>query len=200
MIFTAAPAGRKPELDLLVRGAPLRNRTVDLLLTIRAFLGSLPTLCPSGQMQSPARPGIGTCGRPGNMPIARDGPRRSKPSEPAVMGIRHAIQAQAVRLSAARPRPGRRSDDGQTILLPVWQDQKCLAEQPLPLTARRIRTSAPLRASGDGCRRQPGVLPGRRSCHGDHSSPRSRLRSAPRSFFKLPVQDQMHGTGSIRLP
>ena len=41
MILTAAPAGRKPGRDLLVCGAPLRNRTVDLLLTIWIFLGSL---------------------------------------------------------------------------------------------------------------------------------------------------------------
>src|SRR5215475_12629700 len=37
MILTVAPADRKPELDLLVCGAPLRNRTVDLLLTMETL-------------------------------------------------------------------------------------------------------------------------------------------------------------------
>src|SRR5690242_2764069 len=37
MILTAAPAGRKPGRDLLVCGAPLRNRTVDLLLTMETL-------------------------------------------------------------------------------------------------------------------------------------------------------------------
>jgi hypothetical protein len=60
------------------------------------------------------------------------------PANGGLMGIRHAIQAQSVRLSPAPPRPGRRSDDGQTILLPVWQDQKSFAEQALPLTARSL--------------------------------------------------------------
>src|SRR5262245_16144105 len=37
MILTVGPADRKPKLDLLVCGAPLRNRTVDLLLTMETL-------------------------------------------------------------------------------------------------------------------------------------------------------------------
>jgi hypothetical protein len=56
-------------------GAPLRNRTVDLLLTIRAFLGSVPNTVSAGPAAAAGPARIGTCGRPGNMPAARDGPR-----------------------------------------------------------------------------------------------------------------------------
>ena len=84
----------------------------------------------------PAR--IGTCGRPGKHAGCERRPVSPGPANGGIMGIRHAIQAQSVRLSPARPRPGRRSDDGQTILLPVWQDQKCLAEQALPLPLRSL--------------------------------------------------------------
>jgi hypothetical protein len=59
MILTVTPAGRKPRLDLLVCGAPLRNRTVDLLL-------------PWEMRKFNCRP----------MP-ARDGPSRSSRTGPA---------------------------------------------------------------------------------------------------------------------
>jgi hypothetical protein len=42
MILTVAPADQKPRLDLLVCGAPLRNRTVDLLLTMNDRTVLLP--------------------------------------------------------------------------------------------------------------------------------------------------------------
>ena len=42
MIFEASSAAREPGSDLGFRGAPLRDRTVDLLLTIHTSLGSLP--------------------------------------------------------------------------------------------------------------------------------------------------------------
>ena len=58
MILTVAPAGRTHGLDLLVYGAPLRNRTVDLLLTIWTFLGSLPNTEAAGPAAAdPARSG-----------------------------------------------------------------------------------------------------------------------------------------------
>jgi len=42
MILDALPAAHKLGSELLLRGAPLRNRTVDLLLTIHTSPGSLP--------------------------------------------------------------------------------------------------------------------------------------------------------------
>jgi hypothetical protein len=45
MIFGTPAATREPGADLGLRGAPLRNRTVDLLLTICKFLGSLSGKC-----------------------------------------------------------------------------------------------------------------------------------------------------------
>jgi hypothetical protein len=146
MILTGAPAGRKPRRDLLVCGAPLRNRTVDLLLTIWTFLGSLPTLRPLGQQQPPTRP-VRDLRPVGKTCRLREATRVSPdPANGRDHGHPACYSGSSVRLSPARPRPGRRSDDGQTILLPVWHDQKCLAEQALPLTASRIRTPAPLRA------------------------------------------------------
>jgi hypothetical protein len=119
MILRAARAGQKLRLDLLFCGAPLRNRTVDLLLTIWTFLSSLPNAVSARPAAAAGPARIGTCGRPENMPTARDSLRESRPANGRIMGIRHVIQAQSVRLSPARPCLGRRSDDGQTILLPV---------------------------------------------------------------------------------
>ena len=67
------------------------------------------------------------------------------PANGGIMGIRHAIQAQSVRLSPARPRPGRRSDDGQTILLP-----------------RMARPEMPCRADASAGSCAYSAIPGRR--------------------------------------
>src|SRR6476660_4213631 len=206
MILRSTRAGQKPPLDLLFCGAPLRNRTVDLLLTIWTFLGSLPTLRPLGQQQPPPTRPVRELRPVGKPCRLRETTRVSPdPANGRDHGYWHAIQAHSVRLSPARPRPGRRSDDGQTILLPVWHDQKCLAEQALPLTASSLPPaefeppprSAP---SGDRCQRQPGVFPGPRSCHGDHSSP-----ATASDLYRCHIPNhqskiQMHDAGSIRLP
>jgi len=53
------------------------------------------------------------------------------------------------------------------MILPlVWLDLKRLTEQPVPAAARRVRTSAVLRAS-----RRRGAWPGRGSCGDDHGGP-----------------------------
>src|SRR5262245_28712188 len=116
MILTAGPADRKPELDLLVCGAPLRNRTVDLLLAIWTprFIANTEAAGPAAAAD-PARSGP-AAGRE-TMPTARDYPRESRPSERQGSWASGMLRAHSVRLSPARPRPGRRSDDGQTILL-----------------------------------------------------------------------------------
>ena len=93
-------------------GAPLRNRTVDLLLTIRAFLGSLPSTMPVGPVAAAARPVSGPAAG-GETCRLRETARVSPgPAPGGIMGIRHAIQAQSVRPSPARPRPG---DDQMTV-------------------------------------------------------------------------------------
>jgi hypothetical protein len=121
--------------DLLFCGAPLRNRTVDLLLTMHTSVGSLPgKRFPAGRRQAliwvlprpaasataqaiaptaGAAVGAGLCRR-----VAA--PSRAWP----------AIQARPVGLHAGQPRPLQRSKDGQTIFpIPPAQSHEDHAEQ-----------------------------------------------------------------------
>jgi hypothetical protein len=78
------------------------------------------------------------------------------------VGVRRAVRARSVGFSADRPRPGRRSDDGQTILLPVWAGpENALLSRRFRLSLGEFEPPALSALSGDVCWCQPGVLPGR---------------------------------------
>jgi hypothetical protein len=66
VILETPSAGRKLEPDLLVCGAPLRNRTVDLLLTIYPRVHAVANWDDAGQVRGGA-----LCCRPTYLFIAR---------------------------------------------------------------------------------------------------------------------------------
>jgi hypothetical protein len=57
------------------------------------------------------------------------------------------VPGRSVRPTAGQSRPGRRSDDGQTILPRLRRNLECPADQVFAWIVRRIRTPGPLRAS-----------------------------------------------------
>ena len=144
--------------DLLFCGwSPLRNRTVDLLLTMHTSLGSLPGKhFPAGRRQVP----IWLLPPPAAPAIAQ-------PIAPAVVGTGPcpacaasargwpAIQARPVGLHAGQPRPGRRSTDGQTNFpIPPAQGPKAALSRRFP-TARGKLNHCPYLHLAGSHRRQP---------------------------------------------
>jgi hypothetical protein len=57
-ILDALPAGREPGPDLRFRGAPLRNRTVDLLLTMNTRRVQLPQVMTADQAKREPTPAL----------------------------------------------------------------------------------------------------------------------------------------------
>ena len=80
MILRVASAGQNLGLDLPFCGAPLRNRTVDLLLTIWTFPGSLPSTVSAGPAAA-ARPVYRDLRPAGKHVGCETGPREFRPSE-----------------------------------------------------------------------------------------------------------------------
>jgi hypothetical protein len=112
--------GRGPRIGRrktrLACGAPLRNRTVDLLLTIANSAGSLPAARPGQASGSADLALVTACDRSGHSADCGKWPVRVPgPAIGGVMGVRRAVQARPVGLSAGWPCPSRRSDDGQAI-------------------------------------------------------------------------------------
>ena len=106
--------------------APLRNRTVDLLRTIHNSAGFTARCRVAAQQHPTGRllpwPAMGTgryCGE-----------TRAVPGRPQGQRSRHvSVPGRSVRSGAGRSRPGRRSDDGQGILLRVQRSLERPAEQ-----------------------------------------------------------------------
>src|ERR1022692_332489 len=97
MTFKALPAARESGPDLGFCGAPLRNRTVDLLLTIGNFLGSLP-----GSMSAEPAAAVG----PAAVATLRSAGKTRRPRDTVraspglASGVRHTVQDRSAGLSA----------------------------------------------------------------------------------------------------
>ena len=97
-------------------GAPLRNRTVDLLLTMHNSAGSLPGGGAAGGNIQRA----GYCrGPPWGRKVRLRDLGCARRAEIKGAGMFRSVPGRSVRPGASRSRPGRRSDDGHVILLRV---------------------------------------------------------------------------------
>jgi hypothetical protein len=111
-----------------VISSPLTDRTVDLLLTIYNFAGSLP----GGGRRATACDGQATA-------VTRHGPEmrgcetRAAPGGPQESRGAGLFRSRPIREAGRRQsRPGRRSDDGQMILPLCRGNLECPADQVLP--------------------------------------------------------------------
>jgi hypothetical protein len=114
------------------------------------------------------------------------------------MGVRYAPHARPVGLSASRPRPSRRSDDGQAISCAQygWTRNALLSRHFRNWQKHLNPWPSPRRPGGVPREQQKSC--GRRPCRGSIRARRSPAICAD-VIPKPPVQDQMRGTGSIRL-
>jgi hypothetical protein len=149
MILEIARAGQKTGSDLLFCGAPLRNRTVDLLLTIHTSLGSLPG---KHFPQAAGKRRSGSC--PGLRRLRSLRPSRLQPSSswhgsmPSVRSARprracHSSLASG--LHAGQPRPLRRSDD---LPIPPAQDPKTTLSRRIPVARKNLNQCPYLHLAG----------------------------------------------------
>jgi hypothetical protein len=110
MILKVACASQKPRLDLLVCGAPLRNRTVDLLLTITTISHPKDRCTGSEQARTLAhasgrqrRPAIASCILPPELPPQNDLQLKAGTQENTQSSTDSILPSWEARLSQVRP-------------------------------------------------------------------------------------------------